>query len=207
MNIVFDGVETLQRLAATVRVMPEAVDRAAYRSINTVAAKVQTDAIRYTASQLNLKVGYIRDKFKLIKAGPGALIAQINAEVRPIGLENFAAKQLTTTAKRAKGDSSRAIPAGRKAAGVSVKVAKSGGRKNMPGAFLLPLRAGKVSGGNGTGLFIRVGNGTSGIKHEYGPSPDQVFRRYRTEQAPDIQKMLAETFAGQLRYELTGSRR
>ena len=88
---------------------------------------------------------------------------------------------------------------------MSVKVTKAGGTKRMRKAFLLPLRAGTVAGGNGMGIFVRLPSGE--LKHLYGPSPDQVFRRWRIDQAPNISVMLAQAYASQLRYELTGSRK
>lgn len=77
----------------------------------------------------------------------------------------------------------------------------------MPGAFLIPMRAGTEAGGNGKGVFIRTGKGRGDIKHLYGPSPDQLFRRYREENLPDIQRMLADAYASQLRFELKGTRK
>lgn len=207
MKLKIDGLQAVANLAAAARATPDAVQRAAYRSINQVATKVQTDAVRTVASQLSLTVAYVRDKFALEKASRQNLLAVVKAGMRPIGLERFGATQLVAKAARAKGDASRAIPAGRKQAGVSVKVAKSGARKKMPGAFLIPMRAGTEAGGNGKGVFIRTGKGRGDIKHLYGPSPDQLFRRYREENLPDIQRMLADAYASQLRFELKGTRK
>lgn len=207
MKLKIDGLQAVANLAAAARATPDAVQRAAYRSINQVAAKVQTDAVRTVASQLNLTVAYVRDKFALEKASRQNLLAVVKAGMRPIGLERFGATQLVAKADRAKGDVSRAIPAGRKQAGVSVKVSKTGARKKMPGAFLIPMRAGTEAGGNGKGVFIRTGKGRGDIKHLYGPSPDQLFRRYREENLPDIQRMLADAYASQLRFELKGTRK
>ncbi len=207
MKLKIDGLQAVANLAAAARATPDAVQRAAYRSINQVATKVQTDAVRTVASQLNLTVAYVRDKFALEKASRQNLLAVVKAGMRPIGLERFGATQLVAKASRAKGDVSRAIPAGRKQAGVSVKVSKTGARKKMPGAFLIPMRAGTEAGGNGKGVFIRTGKGRGDIKHLYGPSPDQLFRRYREENLPDIQRMLADAYASQLRFELKGTRK
>ena len=207
MKLKIDGLQAVANLAAAARATPDAVQRAAYRSINQVATKVQTDAVRTVASQLNLTVAYVRDKFALEKASRQNLLAVVKAGMRPIGLERFSATQLVAKAARAKGDVSRAIPAGRKQAGVSVKVSKTGARKKMPGAFLIPMRAGTEAGGNGKGVFIRTGKGRGDIKHLYGPSPDQLFRRYREENLPDIQRMLADAYASQLRFELKGTRK
>ena len=207
MKLKIDGLQAVANLAAAARATPDAVQRAAYRSINQVATKVQTDAVRTVASQLNLTVAYVRDKFALEKASRQNLLAVVKAGMRPIGLERFSATQLVAKAARAKGDVSRAIPAGRKQAGVSVKVSKTGARKKMPGAFLIPMRAGTEAGGNGKGVFIRTGKGRGDIKHLYGPSPDQLFSRYREENLPDIQRMLADAYASQLRFELKGTRK
>ena len=207
MKLKIDGLQAVANLASAARATPDAVQRAAYRSINQVATKVQTDAVRTVASQLNLTVAYVRDKFALEKASRQNLLAVVKAGMRPIGLERFGATQLVAKAARAKGDVSRAIPAGRKQAGVSVKVSKTGARKKMPGAFLIPMRAGTEAGGNGKGVFIRTGKGRGDIKHLYGPSPDQLFRRYREENLPDIQRMLADAYASQLRFELKGTRK
>lgn len=207
MRLAISGLETLPALAEAARAAPQAATRAAYRTVNLVGAKIIVDAIRVVASEINLPVSYIRDRFVLRQANASNLVAIISAEIRPIGLERFGASQLTRKALRAKGDPRRRIAAGRKQAGVSVKVAKGGARKVMPGAFMMPMRAGKESGGNGMGLFIRTGKGPQGLVHKYGPSPSQLFRRYRDEKRPDHLKMLAEAFPAQLRYELTGRRK
>lgn len=201
------GLEQIKKAAKNLRAVPEAAQRAGYRSANAVAAKVGTQARRDIAAQVNLPQSYIRDQMTTSKASPANPVAVIRMRMRAVRLARFAATQITKAAPRAKGDVRRAIPKGRKQAGVAVKVARQGGRKTMPGAFLIPLRAGKTDGGNGMGVFIRTGRGRDGIEHKYGPSPDQLFRRWRIEAAPDIKRMLAEAFASQLRYELKGSRK
>lgn len=198
------GTDKLAKLSARVRSVPGIGERAMYRAINSTAAKVQTMAIKDITSQLALQTSYVRELFSIKQAGPGTLFAVVGARRRAVRLARFGAKQLTRSAKRAKGDAMRGIPAGRAAAGVSVKVTKGGTRK-MRKAFLLPLRAGNTSGGNGMGVFVRLPGGE--LKHLYGPSPDQIFRRWRREQAPSVSLMLAQAYASQLRYELTGSRK
>lgn len=184
--------------------MPGIGARAAYRAINATVVKARTLAVRDITSQLNLQAGYVRELFDIRKANAQRLEAFLAARHRPIRLARFAARQLTRSARSARGDEMRGIPAGRAAAGISVKVTKAGGTKRMPGAFLLPLRAGTVAGGNGMGVFIRKG---TELKHLSGPSPDQVFRRWRIEKAPTIRALLAQARSEQLRYELTGSRK
>ena len=199
------GTDKLAKLSARVRSVPGIGERAMYRAINSTAAKVQTMAIKDITSQLALQTSYVRELFRIQQASPVKLFAVVSARRRAMRLARFGARQITRTAKNAKGDASRGIPAGRAAAGVSVKVTKAGGTKRMRKAFLLPLRAGNASGGNGMGIFVRLPNGE--LKHLYGPSPDQVFRRWRHEQAPNVSLMLAQAYASQLRYELTGSRK
>lgn len=199
------GTDKLAKLAAKVRSVPAVGERAMYRAINSTASKVQTMAVKDITSQLALQTSYVRELFNIKQAGPDKLFAVVGARRRPIRLARFGAKQLTRAAKKAKGDALRGISAGRAAAGVSVKVTKGSGARKMRKAFLLPLRAGAAAGGNGMGVFVRLPGGE--LKHLYGPSPDQVFRRWRRERAPSVSLMLAHAYASQLRYELTGSRK
>lgn len=207
MRITIRGLEQLKAAARELRATPEAMDRAAYRTINAVVAKVMTRARRDIGAEINLPQSYIADQMSATKAGPGKLYATVRTRVRPIRMARFDARQLTVAAKRAKGDARRGIPAGRKQAGVSVKINRHGGRTSRKAGFLIPLRAGKESGGNGMGLFVRVGPGEKDIKHKTGPSPDQLFRRWRGEKRPDIQRMLIEAYVSQLRFEIRGKRK
>lgn len=202
-----DGLDKLRHMAASVRKYPEASQRAGYRAVNAVAAKVATQARRDIAGQVNLPQSYIADQMHTSKASPTNPVATIRMRMRAVRLARFAATQITKASPRAKGDARRGIGKGRKQAGVAVKVARQGARKTMAGAFLIPLRVGKADGGNGMGVFLRTGKDRDAIEHKYGPSPDQLFRRWRIEAAPDIKRMLAEAYAAQLRYELKGSRK
>jgi hypothetical protein len=198
------GIEQLRRAARDIRNIPSASQRAGYRAVNTVLGKVETQSRRYIAGQINLPQSYIRELTRTTKASQNSTAAYIRMRIRAVRLARFDARQLTTPAPRAKGDPRRGIPAGRKRAGVSVKVGRKGGRKIMRGAFLMPLRAGAIGGANGMGVFVRD---AGGLRHRYGPSPDQIFRRWRSEAAPDIRAMLAQAYISQLRYELKGSRK
>lgn len=210
MKIGISGFAALRDMAAGVRAAPDAVARAGYRAANTVGARVMTKAKREIAATLNLPVSYIGDQVSISKASATRPEVVISVRVRPVRLARFAARQLTRSAKhplRTKGDASRGIPRTRKQAGVSVKVLRAGSRVRMRGAFLLPLRAGKVDGGNGMGVFLRTGPGRDDIEHKYGPSPDQLFRGWRKQNLEDIQAQLEVAFKSQLRFELTGSRK
>lgn len=216
--------DQVDRAADDLRIHSRAVTRAAYRAINATAARVTTRVRRDIASQIVLPQKEIRDLMQVSKASSDRLESVIRMRVRPLRLARFGARQITRTARSAKGDARRGIPAGRKQAGVSVKVARAGARKRMPGAFLLPLRAGRQGGGNGWGIFVRNGSsgmkqavaaGASvgkhawrgGIRHLYGPSPDQLLRRWREEKSAEVHQLLQQTFDSQLRYELRGTRK
>lgn len=226
MKVTFSGFKDIKAMASRIQNAQHASERAAYRSVNAVLSKVTTAARRDIASKINLPQGYITDQMHSTKATAADPKAMLRIRRRGIGLARFAAIQLTKPAPRAKGDPLRKIARGRKQAGVSVKVLSKGSRKTLRGAFLLPMRAGKINGGNGFGLFIRDGRagprldyeGQKGmdmqkykwrgnIRHLYGPSPDQLFRRWRADSIPNIKRMLAETYASQLRYELRGTRK
>lgn len=220
-----EGIDAIRSAAKRLRTVPEASARAAYRAVNTVAARVSTMAKREIAAQINLPQSYIAQQMRIQPATAAMPVAEVRMRLRAVRLARFSAAQITKPARRAKGDPRRGIGAGRKQAGVAVKVARTGGRKVMPGAFLLPLRAGNAGGGNGMGVFIRQGSRgerqaraasgvkigeytwKGGIKHLYGPSPDQLFRRWRSEAAPDIKRLLFQAYASQLRFELRGSRK
>lgn len=199
-----EGIDAIRSAAKRLRTVPEASARAAYRAVNTVAARVSTMAKREIAAQINLPESYIAQQTRTQPATAAMPVAEVRMRLRAVRLARFSAAQITKPARRAKGDPRRGIGAGSKQAGVAVKVARTGGRKIMPGAFLVPLRAGNTAGGNGMGVFVRKGRD---IKHLYGPSPDQLFRRWRSEAAPDIKRLLFQAYASQLRFELRGSRK
>lgn len=161
----------------------EQVARVQYRAINRVAEKATTRSRREIVSQVALTDAYVRDRMSLSKATESHPVAIISARQRATKLATYGAKQITASAKRAKGDPRRGIAPGRKQAGISVQVGRGAGRKKMAGAFFLPLRAGQEAGGNGMGVFVRTGDA---IDHLYGPSVDQVFRSVIKDITPDV---------------------
>lgn len=191
------GIDQLLAAAKFVRDIPAASQRAGYRAVNNVLGRVETQARRDIAAQINLPQSYIREQTRTTKAGPDKPAAYIRMRIRAIRMARFDARQITTPAQRAKGDPRRSIAKGRKAAGVSVKIGRKGGRTSRQRGFLIPLRNAGVQG-----LFVRTGPGPRDIEHKYGPSPDQLFRRWRTTAAPDIARMLFQAYSRQLRYEL-----
>lgn len=198
------GIEQITNLAAAVLAYPNSAATAGREAANDVARTVITDASRDISQRYNLPASYIRDKFRLQLATTND-IAIVAAQRRTINLSRFEANQLTAPAPRAKGDARRKIGKGRKQAGVSVKVLRAGARKAMPGAFLVPLLAGSESGGNGMGLFVRIGPGRNNIKRLAGPAPYQVFSAWVKEHRPDIKTQLANAWQSRIQREIRRS--
>lgn len=202
MKVTFGGFEQLGKAGKRLTSTVDASRVAGYRAANVTGRKVITDTKRDIASQLSLTQREIAEVMSMSNAIRDNPTAVVKVRKSPMRLARYGARQLTAKAKRAKGDALRGIAAGRKQAGVSVKVAR-GARKKMRGAFLVPLRAGNVSGGNGMGVFVRKGKE---IIHLYGPSQYQLFRRLIAEGKTNIQKILRANYASELRYALKGRR-
>lgn len=193
----------LNRLLAGLDNAATIIGRAGYRAINKVARKYNTHSLRAIVGKIALSRAYVQSRMSLSLATATNQVAVISARRRPTTLARFNSKQLTRSAPNAKGDALRNISAGRKQAGISVKVKRDGSRKQMRGAFFIPLNAGKDEGGNGMGVFIREGKGKKDFRHLYGPSVDQLFRGMIPELEPVIGQELRDALEKQTRFELT----
>lgn len=217
-RIVVVNKEALERVASELGLAASVVERTAYRAVNAVAAKNFTRARREIRSKVNLSATYIKDRMQLRKANASSPVAVVAARTRPTRLATYGARQVTRKDKGEKrglgrnggklfgvhagsGDPLRNIAQGAVPAGITVAVKRGAGRKKMAGAFLMPLRAGSVSGGNGMGVFVRTGKGKKDIKHLYGPSVDQLFLSVIDTIAPDVQAELEEALLRQARFE------
>lgn len=201
------GIEQIRAMARGVRGTPEQISRASVRAANVVMDKASTQFRRDFVARYNLPASYVASLVDKSPATPGKPQAALKVRVRPIRQARYDARQMTAAALRSAGDAGRGIPAGRKAAGVSVRILRTGSRVVEKGAFLLPLRAGAVDGGNGWGVFVRTGPGPKDIKHLYSISPAQLFKGWRGRNAVALRQMLSEAFRSQLKYETTGSRK
>ena len=220
MSLVFVNKEIIDRVSEKLGMSAKAVARATYRAINGVAAKAFTRSRREIRDQVNLSATYIRERMWLQKANSSRQVAVIAARKRPTRLATYGARQRTRKDKGTKrpagrnggklfgvqagaGDTLRNINQGMVPAGVSVSVKRGGQRQLMPGAFFMPLRAGKVAAVNGMGVFIRTGSGKKDIKHLYGPSVDQLFRGVIDDISPDVQAELEAELLRQANYEFS----
>jgi hypothetical protein len=215
-SLKLSGVDGLKKLAAQIKKYPAQAAEAGTQAANDVAETVITRAAQDITGRYNLPASYIREKFTLRKAKRFEDAAVVGARKRGTRLARFEVNQLTVAAPGAKGDARRGIAAGRKQAGASVHVVRGNGRKKLSKAFLMPLRAGTEAGGNGMGLFIRDNGGVSSelsaeetyqsgkgsIKHLYGVSPHQAYRRWIKQNNPAVSDLLAKAFASRMAQQL-----
>lgn len=193
----------LKEIRRTLAALEKDQVTAQQRAVNYAARKARSEASRRIRAQVNLPVSYLNEpkRFYVSRwATRDKVEAVITARQRPTRLARYGGKQLTKKGPYAKGDPLRKIPAGRKQAGVSVRVKKGGQLRRMRRAFLVPLRRGKMPGDTSVmGIFIRTGKSKKSIRHLYGPSVDQVFARIRDELRPQILQDLAREYGRQLR--------
>lgn len=220
MSLVFVNKEIIDRVSGKLGLSAKAVTRATYRAINGVAAKNLTRSRREIGNTVHLSATYIRERMSLSKANSSRLVASIKARKRPTRLATYGARQRVRKDKGAKrpaghnggklfgvqagaGDKSRNIAAGMVPAGITVKELRKSSRQLLPGAFFMPLRAGKADAANGMGVFIRTGAGKKDIKHLYGLSVDQLFRGVIDDISPDVQAELEAELIRQANYEFS----
>lgn len=205
--------ELLKKVADELGLAAAVVARTVYRSLNSVAGKNTTRSRREVVSRVNLKDKYVRDRMDLQKASPKRATAVIAARRRSTTLATYGALQKVKAAPEPKngkrrhplrGDPLRGIPAGKIQAGISVSVKRGSGRKIVEGgkSFFVPLQAGSRGGAaNGFGVFIRTGSGRRAIRHQYGPSVNDVLRQVFPDIQPDVQAELEAALLRQARYE------
>lgn len=178
-------------------------------AVNVVSLTVREKSIDQTHAELNLTRDYIEARIARAEAKGTTARARITSEVRGTTLQRFGAQQDITPVNwsnsriealghkfgkwpgwtRRTGDASRGIDEDDKAAGISVDVNRKGA-KTITSAFTMPLK-----NGNGEGVFRREGGK---LKHLYGPSVYQVFRRYISTNEQSIADTLRDEFIGRL---------
>ena len=178
-------------------------------AVNVVSLTVREKSIDQTHAELNLTRDYIEARIARAEAKGTTARARITSEVRGATLQRFGAQQGIAPVNwsnsriealghkfgkwpgwtRRTGDASRGIDEDDKAAGISVDVNRKGA-KTITSAFTMPLK-----NGNGAGVFRREGGK---LKHLYGPSVYQVFRRYISTNEQAIADTLRDEFIGRL---------
>lgn len=220
MSLVFVNKKVIDEVSRKLGLSGSAVTRSIYRSINGVAAKNMTRSRREIGTAVHLSATYIRERMSLSKANSSHLSASIKARKRPTRLATYGARQRVRKDKGAKrppgrnggklfgvqagaGDSLRNIKQGMVPAGITVKELRKSPRQLLPGAFFMPLRAGKDGAANGMGIFIRTGDEKYHIRQLYGLSVDQLFRNVIDDIAPEARAELEAELIRQANYEFS----
>jgi hypothetical protein len=198
------------------------------RAVNYAAKRLHTASVREIASQVNLKPKYIRDRLTIkqraTRSRPEAIIEGRKRETR---LATYGAQGLTTKVKGRKiskkrkkrgmsaanmaaaemsgykGDQLRGIPMLFKHAGVSVKVRKQGSRIKVKKMFLVPL-SNQGDGPSRFGVFRRIapGKGKKTIKHLYGPSVNQMFKRVANQARNAVERDFQAEYLRLLKWQM-----
>ena len=181
-----DGLDTKLR-----RLTGEAFGLAASTAVNEVITRFEKVATRGMNEGINLSDQYVKSKTDLVLSRAGTNPeATLTTRGDLTILGHYDPIVLYRSAPRARGDSSRGVPAGARAAGVSVEVTR-GSRKSMQGAFTMKLRQGTKEGDK-VGVFIRSGDRK---KHVYGVAPYSLFRFQVNKRADDLEVDLENTAA------------
>jgi hypothetical protein len=167
--------------------------------VNEVTVDFNESSIKEQTRDINLSQAYVRSKTDLQLADRGGRAkASIVTRGDLTVLGNFAPLSRIVSPGAAR----RAGPIkGFRSAGTRLAIKRS--RYLSEGQwFILPLRRGAASGGNGFGVFVRddglppskraLREGRHGKRHIYGPSPYSLFRRQVDTRFPEVQERLAE---------------
>lgn len=221
LDIGFDTTDLLALADDLARFDPTELGDLAHRVVNVVALHVNQRAVDQTVRELNLTREYVEAKIQNEQARKGgAAIAWVRSFVRGTTLQQFGAgprtlkqpvnwsnDQILAMGKkfgrwpgwtRRTGDQfgNRNIPPNYKSRGIAVQIKRTGGEGVIDRGFIMPLRRRQEAGGNGYGVFARDKSGV--IKHRYGPSVYQTFRRYITDNSTPINEELLDEFNTQL---------
>jgi len=199
----FARIEGLAELRSSLGRSGRVSRKAARLAINDTARRMRSAGSKAIRQQVNLKAKYVNERLEVSKpATDKSLTAVISGRKRNTLLYRYGAKILTRKAKhpeRSEGFPALGIPAGRKLAGVSVKVKKGGARKKMRGAFI--ARGLKKSGASAVAIPLpgKYTTGNRRFEALYGPSVHQVWTDVREELAPEAEKRLSAEFRRQLK--------
>lgn len=159
------------------------VSEEAQRAVNEQTAAFMVEARRAMIAGIMLSEGYVSSKMQFDPStNPNRIRASITTAGDLVILGHYNPVVQTVAAKRpnrAKGDKSRGVPPGQKAAGVGVTI-KRGQPKTHPEAFTMRLRRG-TDQGDSIGVFTRRGDKKL---HRYGIAPYSLFR-FQVDQRQD----------------------
>jgi hypothetical protein len=179
--------ETLKEAENTVKQIQKAVPRAMSAAINRTTTGLRTEAVKKVRETYDIKASDVRPTFRLGRATPSNLEADVQSKGRAIPLIRFNTKPKTP-------------PANGKRRLVTSSVKKSGGKKF--------LRAFVAHVGGHIGVLERVGKSRLPIKELYGPSvPVMLNEPGITEHLnKEADRRMTERFDHEMNRILGGSR-
>lgn len=194
------NVSELETLAEKIgKINGELLGQAVVSTLNAVVDRTYDLARSRINQGINLTDDYVKRKLVVERATsrkPEASITSNGAKEDQVPLRNFDAKMVLVAAKDTRGRRNTGaigIPKGKKQRAVQIEVSR-GGAQSLTYGFMLPLRAGTVSGGNGLGVFARSRDGQ--IRHRYGPAVYQLFKHQipllEDDVAADMEKTLGD---------------
>lgn len=183
---------------------PTHVRAVAQTAINSTLKRSKPKAVRAVRAQVALPRAYVDERMREIPATKDRLEGRLATPKRGLLLSrfNFVERLLTrrrTRTRKGKGKKGESYKA---RAGIRVQVKPSGGKKLMPGAFLIRLRRGKELGTDvGIAIRKRRAKGRSNYTVRHGPSLSQVFFDVRDEIKPELKRDFERTFSYLLKRE------
>lgn len=191
----------LNDLAGKLRSSPEKADRAFITALDSgaeVARQMGSDQI---FRELNLERAYI-DKHLVVKqkAKRGDLTAKIGATRRPVlltryGGDTYNTKPAKSPKRKLRGDASRGIRRGQKAAGIKSFAVQRGGKSTRwAGGFLI-----KLKGSGAWGLATRTGPGRKDYELHYGPSVADAWKSVRRDIEANVYLEVEKNFREQFK--------
>ncbi len=187
----------LDEFAKAIKLLPEKSDAAFVKALNT-GAEVARDLGRDEIfRQLNLPRDYIDKHLNVTQTAlPNDLTVRISGTrrqtllTRYIGGDRIKTVAAKSPRRKLKGDRSRGIRKGQKAAGIKAfKVQRGGAAKSWPGGFLI-----KLKGRNGWGLATRTGSGRNDYKVRSATSVGSAWKSVRDDVEGDALKSVEIEF-------------
>lgn len=220
LNLGFDTTDLIDLADDIARIADADLRGIRQASVNAVALTVNRKSVDAAVKDLNLTRDYVEGRIARDEANGGAAKAYVRSMVRGTTMQQFGSgprtlkqpvnwtnDQIMSMGRkfgdwpgwtRRTGDqfANRNIPANMKSRGIAAQVKRSGPEGVIDRGFVMPLKRGREAGGNGFGVFARSKDGT--IKHRYGPSVYQTFRRYIQDDEPNISASLQDEFTSRL---------
>lgn len=146
-------------------------------SLNEIVSDAYDLSRNRMIAGINLSHDYLKRKMEVTKATPSKPVASIFTVGSEVGLRNYDAKMVIVPRKTTRPNRNQGklgIAQGMKQVAVNIEV-PVGAPEDFDKAFMLPLRRGRIDGGNGLGVFTRA-PGAKKPRVMLGPAVYQLFK-------------------------------